>query len=74
LKNAAAHLRKKADDYRSIAEEHCAPADQAMILYLTIELALRGLARRSRKTNLKPAYLRLQTQPMVRPQLTRIPY
>jgi hypothetical protein len=44
LKNAGAHLRQKADDYRSIGEEHCAPADQAMFLYLTIELALRELA------------------------------
>lgn len=39
-----ARLRRRADEYRALGEEHCAPGDPAVAIYVACEVALRELA------------------------------
>jgi hypothetical protein len=41
---AADYLRRKADEYRALGQEHCTPGDPALVFYTTIEAVLRELA------------------------------
>lgn len=44
MSEAAEMLRRKADEWRAIGEEHCAEDDVARLFYTAIEVALRETA------------------------------
>jgi transcriptional regulator with XRE-family HTH domain len=41
---ASDYLRRKADEYAALREEHCEPNDLAVVFYVAVEAALRELA------------------------------